>query len=986
MIRQVISVCLIIAALMLADRYFVFIVVSTICGLFSYEFTYRFIKFWLRNYSIKCRRKRENGLKSRVNEIQSNASTSLQTPIITVENVNSHERTLNCNKFCGLNFSVKEELKTFVRHISRHYIQCWYHKTCQNEDVLQEFNDVLEDILDTANNNVIRMNIIDLSEKVICLYGRHFDNYLRALETVKSDLGCESPVDCVGMENEIKNAYKMTHPALTDQVTEWCYLKSIVASIIDLLWPQEFLGCQVAYNMLEEILTKNVLYPLVDMFSNPEWLNEMIILLLSDDDFVKRKHFSNRKTHKTDDAEISETAPSETRQFHRKCSEIPKGISHVSFDNAIRSLSVRRHSDSNIGHLEICQNTFNFPLSDNYLTVSTDPYASHESSNYSQGNKNLTININSHNKSMQESDWEVWSGEFNEYGDVVKIYPHDLFRIKSQSSQNIENFHFTESSRKNKDLESPDISLKRSKSVDCLSHLTPPLSHVVSLSGSSSNLDAVRTNLSKLVLMNMPDLHRKESNSTDVEEAEEATETAWSDLFSDIQILQTEKQEEPGRGPYILYCIQYNALFVHNNEENNKSQFMKHKMTVKRRFREFLALQGRLEENSKLKKYMKKIKGPNKWLGSLLFPMDKKTVEERRQFLEKYLQELCSCKAIAASSELQEFLAYGGDASIAYVRRIAENIGVPRIDKMLYKGVMGAIDLIKTALPATGPQDEINEKPFSIQNLKSVPHKPSLFLPVFGKSKADSSQQHMEVKYVDNQEHNLIQEIAQYIEKFDINSSEGSLDNESIISDRNLNDLERSESINSMDIPNFAQMGKACTKLKISEFHNYNEECAQQKLKSEIPLANAVIDLYINSLKSFFPLFGNPLIIVGLKIAIGNFLDKYLEENIYSLFSFENCINYLHLLHLVLWPEEESLHPDEQSQQSDDRSCKTDALNALRSFLPDILKIFNNKLFEKSSLLLHDSLQYSQLNRCLIYHILDHLMDHFCARDDIHLQ
>lgn len=986
MIRQVISVCVMIAALMVANRYFVFIIGSTVCGLVSYLCTYKIINFWLKNRTgpDKKNNKEEHGFnKSQITDIK----TPLETPIYTVENF-TDKRTIGCAKFCGTNVSLEKELKTFVHNISEHYIQGWYCKICQNEDVLQEFNDVLEDILTTAYNNITRMNILELTERIICIYNQHFDNYLQALEIVKCNIGCESLVDCIGMENEIQNAYKISHPAMTNQVTEWCYLKSIVASIIDLLWPQEFLGCQVAYNMLEEILTKNVLYPLIDMFSEPEWLNEMLIILLSDNDFVKKKHFNKRKTFDTENKDLSETDLTDNRHLHRKWSEIPKGVPQIMFDNSECSRNVRRHSDS---HLGVFPNTFSFPLSDNYLTVSSDVFNYHDSPKRSQNSKNLTVNINScQEKFSPESEWEVWSGEFNEYGDIVKIFPQSSFsRIKSQSTQDIDNVCTTETSDRNndKDLESPDNSLKRSQSVDCLSHLTPPLSHVVSLSGSNSNLDEIRTNLSKLVLMNMPALQRKENNDIDVEEAIEATETAWSNLFSDVKILETEKQEEPGRGSYILYCIQYNALFAHNNEENNKSQLMKHNMSVKRRFREFLALQGRLEENSKLKKYMKKIKGPNKWLGSLLFPMDKKTVEERRQFLEKYLQELCSCKAIAASSELQEFLAYQGDASIAYVRRTAENVGVPRIDKMLFKGVMGAIDLIKTALPAT-VQDDTNEKTLLLSpNIKSVPHKSSLFLPVFGRSKSDHLHQRMEVKFVDSHEHNLIQKLAQYIENFDINSSEGSLDNESIILDRNVYDYERSESINSSDGPCTFQFGKTYTKSKIFETPNFNEENIQQNLKFEIPLANAVIDLYLNSLKPFYPLLGNPLIIMGLKIAVGNFLNKYLEENIYDLFKYENCVNYLHLLHLALWPEEEeNLCPNEQLEQSSYKSYRTDALAALRLFLPGILKILNTEMFENSTLLLHDSLQYSQLNRCLIYHILDHLMDYFCARDDVHPQ
>lgn len=61
--------------------------------------------------------------------------------------------------------------------------------------------------------------------------------------------------------------------------------------------------------------------------------------------------------------------------------------------------------------------------------------------------------------------------------------------------------------------------------------------------------------------------------------------------------------------------------------------------------------------------------------------MDKKNIAERKSFLENYLKELCCQAPIAQSSELQEFLAYGGDATVAFVKKAAD-ISVPRIDKV----------------------------------------------------------------------------------------------------------------------------------------------------------------------------------------------------------------------------------------------------------------------------------------------------------------
>ncbi|CAI9539605.1 unnamed protein product [Staurois parvus] len=80
--------------------------------------------------------------------------------------------------------------------------------------------------------------------------------------------------------------------------------------------------------------------------------------------------------------------------------------------------------------------------------------------------------------------------------------------------------------------------------------------------------------------------------------------------------------------------------------------------TVNRRYREFLNLQTRLEERADLRKFIKHIKGPKKFLPDLPFGnMDTEKVEARKSQLESFLRQLCAVPEIASSEEVQEFLA-----------------------------------------------------------------------------------------------------------------------------------------------------------------------------------------------------------------------------------------------------------------------------------------------------------------------------------------
>ncbi|GFV12079.1 sorting nexin-19 [Trichonephila clavipes] len=112
--------------------------------------------------------------------------------------------------------------------------------------------------------------------------------------------------------------------------------------------------------------------------------------------------------------------------------------------------------------------------------------------------------------------------------------------------------------------------------------------------------------------------------------------------------------------------------------------------------------------------YVWGIKGPSKWLVLPFSNLDKKNIAERKIFLENYLKELCNSPAISQSAELQEFLAYGGGERMSFVRR-ATDASVPRIDKMLVRGVKGAFDIFRTALP-NSPLDEENAPRVSFED------------------------------------------------------------------------------------------------------------------------------------------------------------------------------------------------------------------------------------------------------------------------------
>ena len=195
-------------------------------------------------------------------------------------------------------------------------------------------------------------------------------------------------------------------------------------------------------------------------------------------------------------------------------------------------------------------------------------------------------------------------------------------------------------------------------------------------------------------------------------------------VVSNLSITKTKEINESYNSSYILYIIEYDGLFqqtvVPKTDINCEQQIclFKRRVSVFRRFSEFIALQKVLERNKSFKRLMKGIKKPSSiqitaqnllaFAGSAHTRLDSSTVEFRRIYLQNYLKQLSNLRPIAESSQFQQFLAYGSDGSIAFVGPIHSLSS--NIDKVLYNGVRGAIRIMKTALPVEAQMGKIDPK------------------------------------------------------------------------------------------------------------------------------------------------------------------------------------------------------------------------------------------------------------------------------------
>lgn len=249
------------------------------------------------------------------------------------------------------------------------------------------------------------------------------------------------------------------------------------------------------------------------------------------------------------------------------------------------------------------------------------------------------------------------------------------------------------------------------------------------------------------------------SRSLDLEEGFDVTSAINFDApicdslkrpLENIKICSTE-EVKTSNSTYVLYCITYDGLFHYRGSEtifdtdqetrtpdlidnrqstpDNHQQIDQNQMdgdgpvsstfsrkpyrkriTIKRRFREFVLLQLRLEENPKVRPYLKNIPKPTKLKaatqnifsipGITNIKLDQSTIKLRQRFLERFLLALNNSPFIANSFEFKEFFSYNIDpTTLVNISKSKSLILQVNLNKVFVETLRSALAIIRASLP-----------------------------------------------------------------------------------------------------------------------------------------------------------------------------------------------------------------------------------------------------------------------------------------------
>ncbi|XP_035952381.1 sorting nexin-19 isoform X6 [Halichoerus grypus] len=613
------------------------------------------------------------------------------------------------------------EIDRTIQMIIRDFVSSWYRSVSQEPAFEEEMEAAMKGLVQELRR---RMGMVDshaLAQRVLTLCGCHLQSYIQAKEALTGkQSGTVEP-------SQLWEAYcraTAPHRAVQSASTEVTYTRGIVNLLLQGLVPKPHLETRTGRHVVVELITCNVILPLISKLSDPDWIHLALVGI-----FSKARDNPTALVKPTSPASALEKpsvptslplivevqslpevrAPSPAaapvllncnepdRPSHHS-PEVEEG--HEAIEGELGGVPEERKVGNNSSHflqpdirgpLFLCEDTeLESPLSElskeTIMLMTPGNFLSDRIQDALctlEGPQSLESKDVEGSEGIEGAEAELGPGTETETGLLVSL-------LTSCPEIHIDTA--------DKEVEQGDVTSLTALLTDP-ERTCPPR---------PSCLEKALTNGVSSVDPNLPQVLLSSSPTGPLSSATFSFEPLTSPdgpvVIQNLRITGTiTAREHSGTGfhPYTLYTVKYETALDGENS-SGLQQVAYH--TVNRRYREFLNLQTRLEEKSDLRKFIKNVKGPKKLFPDLPFGnMDSDRVEARKSLLESFLKQLCAIPEIANSEEMQEFLALNTDARIAFVKK---PFMVSRIDKMVVSAI---VDTLKTAFPRSEPQSPTEE-------------------------------------------------------------------------------------------------------------------------------------------------------------------------------------------------------------------------------------------------------------------------------------
>ncbi|XP_062340944.1 sorting nexin-19a [Osmerus eperlanus] len=811
------------------------------------------------------------------------------------------------------------EIHNAVHKAVRDFVSSWYRTLVFEEggEFEQEVQDAMLESVMELKERALRVDRKALVQKALELCGCHLQSYMTARETQAEANKLQRERSSLW---ELYSKADAPHPALSSPATELSYARAVVNLLLHVLVPSPHLETRTGRYMVGELVTCNVLLPLVSRVSDPDWLNLTIVEI-----FTKSRERPGQE-------ELSGTLyKSQTR--------------HESWATCC--------SDSTTLDEQDTPSKSHFDLAG--VSYDANP---HESFYMSQGLKE---------EALQDSMVSLVSSGKGDSCSAGLLSPCQANCFYQQTDSDQES-HLLDSKKHSFDslLRMDSEEDQADSYCECTSstNFCSVLGFEDDLSGCFGPLRALGTRVTVPEEPHWPAGMAEDLPAVCAAGGLGLTPFSFEPPISldgpatiqNLRISGTVTAKEhrgTGNHPYTLYTVKYETLV--DAECLGALQPVAYH-TVNRRYSEFLNLQTRLEVKPDLRKMIKSkdIKGPKKLFPDLSFGnADLEKVEVRKSQLDTFLKQLSTIPETANSEEMQEFLALNTDASTAFEKK---PFVMSRLDKM----VGNALDTLKTAFPRSDPLSPSDDLDGDSSSESRVP--------------PDSRKPRSRLRFSSKIAPSL--NIPDLQPKVTYSFSEDS----TVFNGLSLSGLESfvGEQERLLSWPPGAAPGEARRASQPPGADRRGGGSWERKPRgTDTAVADVALNILCLLMRNQWSWLCTENIQKTIRLLFGTFIERWLDVGVAHLTSAPCWVIYLQVMQEAVWPGGTlPAQPRSDRSPAQREETKQQCLNCLLQLLPEfITDMLGTEKYRQSLETVLDSLQDSHINKHLVYCVCDLLLE-----------
>ncbi|XP_063063497.1 sorting nexin-19 isoform X2 [Engraulis encrasicolus] len=225
------------------------------------------------------------------------------------------------------------EIESTVAKIIRDFVSSWY-GTVSSEPAFEM--EVQRAMIAMAMELKLRSMKVDtkvLTQRVLDLFGGHLQSYIKAKQNMVKSQQQQQKQQTKQMQEDGGSHDSMwelyckespPHPAVQSSAVEVNYARAIVDLLLHVLVPPPHLETRTGRFVVGELITCNVLLPLISKLSDPDWLNMSIVEI-----FTRSADPVVTPASNNPPVEPPAMKPSATREAHKVLPPTPKKAATV---------------------------------------------------------------------------------------------------------------------------------------------------------------------------------------------------------------------------------------------------------------------------------------------------------------------------------------------------------------------------------------------------------------------------------------------------------------------------------------------------------------------------------------------------------------------------------------------------------------------------------------------------------------------------------